>query len=689
MDKFVVAIDGPAGSGKSSISSLIAEREGFTHIDTGAMYRAVALEALNRKINLEDENEFSFVKDIEVLYKDGKTYLNGKDVSKDIRTPEVSNNASLVSKYKTVRDRMLVFQRKSAENGKVIMDGRDIGTIVLPNADLKIFLTAKADERARRRLKENQEKGIESDFETILHDIKVRDYNDSHREIAPLKIAEGAVLVDTTKMTIEEVVNHIIKLINEKRGKSMAKEEKSSFEQLLDDYDVKQNIKPGDIVEGTVVLIRDDKTVLLDIHSFTEGTLHLNHYTKDQNVLSFKDLVKIGDKITCKVTKVDYGQGRLDHSLIMLSRLDEEKNETFKAVIDAKENNTILNVYVSKEVNSGYLCLYSGIELFMPKSQSLKDTQPKTNVDVKVIEVEEKRKRAVVSAKAVEHERYIEARNNELDKINVGDTLEGTITKVEKYIAFVKVSNIVGVIKARDVCHEFVDITKVLHEGDPVKVQVLSKDNGKLVLSRKALIKTAYQLFKESHKVSDKIVGRVTNKQPGYLLLEIAPNLKGLLHQSEYSWNPNDNYNNQVVIGDEVEVAIISMNDDKENIRLSRKALMDNPWDKVEASIGDVCDVKVKEIVKSGLVVEALGVDGFIPTAETLIEDTRRDLADYYAVGDEAKAVIIEFNKREWKLKLSIRKFTSKEERKKIEKYLQNEEVTSSIGEQFEDVLKK
>ncbi len=688
MDKFVVAIDGPAGSGKSSISSLVAEREGFTHIDTGAMYRAVALEAINRKVNLEDENEFGFVKDIEVLYKDGKTYLNGKDVSKEIRTPEISSGASLVSKYKIVRDRMLIFQRKSAENGKVIMDGRDIGTIVLPNADLKIFLTAKADERARRRLKENKEKGIESDFETILHEIKVRDYNDSHRAIAPLKIAEGAILVDTTHMTIDEVIDHIIKLINEKRNKNMANKE-SSFEELLNSYDIKQNIKPGDIVEGTVVQIRDDKTLLLDIHSFTEGTLHLNYYTKDPSILSFKGLVKIGDKINCKVTKVEYGQGRLDHSLIMLSRLDEEKNETFKKIIDAKEQNTILNVYVAKEVNSGYLCSYAGIELFMPKSQAIKDLAVKSNVDVKVIEVEESRRRAVVSAKAVEHEKYIEERDKELEKINVGDVLEGTITKVEKYIAFVKISNIVGVIKARDVCHEFVDITTVLHVGDPVKVQVLSKENGKLVLSRKALIKTAYQLFKENHKVSDKIKGKVTNKQPGYLLLEIAPNLKGLLHQSEYSWNPNDNYNNNVVIGDEVEVAIISMNDEKENIRLSRKALMDNPWDKVETSIGEVLDVKIKEINKLGLVVEALGVDGIIPTSETNVEDTRRDLAEYFAVGDEAKAVVVEFNKKEWKLKLSIRKFANKEERKKIEKYLQNEDVTSSIGDQFEDVLKK
>jgi len=685
MKKFIVAIDGPAGSGKSSISAIVAEKEGFTHIDTGAMYRAVTLEALQRKINLEDENEFKFVNDIDVIYKEGKTFLNGKDVSSEIRSQEVTNNASLVAKYKIVRDRMVFFQRESAKTGKVIMDGRDIGSVVLPNANLKIFLTARAEERARRRCKENELKGIESDFDTILNEIKVRDYKDAHREIAPLKKCDDAIMVDTTNMTIDEVVNKIISLINERYNK-MSKE--PSFEELLNDYENKPTLRVGDIVEGVVVSIPDDKTLLLDIKSFTEGTLHLNYFTKDKDVTSYKGLVKLGDKFTCKVTKIENGQGRNDHSLIMLSRLDQLKGEAFDSLIKAKDENLEINVHVLKEVNSGFLCTYNGIELFMPKSQALKDTKVKDDVLVKVIEVEEKRKRAVVSAKIIEHEKYIKDRDAELEKINVGDKLDGVVTKVEKYAAFVKIGNVTGIIKARDVAHEFVDITTVLKAGDEIKVEVLSKENGKLQLSRKALIKTAYQEYKETHKVSDKVQGRVTNKQPGYLLLEIAPNLKGLLHQSEYSWNPNDNYNNQVVIGDMVDVAIIQMNDEKETIRLSRKALMDNPWDKVECKVGDETNVKVKEVNPKGLVVEAFGVDGYIPLSETMTEE-KKDISDYYAVGDEAKAVVIDVNKKEWKLKLSIKKLANKEARAEFEKYLKTEEASTSIGDQFKEVLKK
>ena len=129
------------------------------------------------------------------------------------------------------------------------------------------------------------------------------------------------------------------------------------------------------------------------------------------------------------------------------------------------------------------------------------------------------------------------------------------------------------------------------------------------------------------------------------------------------------------------------MNDDKENIRLSRKALMDNPWDKVDAKLGDVCKIKVKEVNSSGLIVEAFGVDGFVPAFETLTEE-KKQVSDFYAVGDEADAVVIEINKKEWRLKLSIKKFVDAEERKKLDKYLKNEEASTSIGEQFKDILK-
>lgn len=219
MNNFQVAIDGPAGSGKSSISSIIANKLGFTHIDTGAMYRAVCLEAMRRGINLDNESEYTFVDSIDIKYTQGKTYLNGEDVSEAIRKPEVSAKVSSAAKVACVREKMVFFQRESAKIGNVLMDGRDIGSVVLPDADIKIFLTASVEERAKRRMLELKAKGESADFEEIKRAIAERDYKDSHREISPLVKADDAIEVDTTVMSIDEVCNTIMKLISERMGK--------------------------------------------------------------------------------------------------------------------------------------------------------------------------------------------------------------------------------------------------------------------------------------------------------------------------------------------------------------------------------------------------------------------------------------------------------------------------------------
>ena len=216
MKNFVVAIDGPAGSGKSSISKMVAEKMGFIHIDTGAMYRAVTLEALNRNVDVNNEAEFEFLNETKIAYLNGIIYLNGKDVSEEIRSTVVTNNVSAVSKHKFVRDKMVDYQRASASVGKVLMDGRDIGTVVLPNANVKIFLTASPEVRAQRRYDEIIAKGGQVEYDVILEEIKLRDYKDSTREISPLKQAQDAILIDTSHLTIDEVVEKISKLIIER-----------------------------------------------------------------------------------------------------------------------------------------------------------------------------------------------------------------------------------------------------------------------------------------------------------------------------------------------------------------------------------------------------------------------------------------------------------------------------------------
>lgn len=214
MKKLVVAIDGPAGAGKSTVAQLAAKELGYTYIDTGAMYRAVAWKVLQQGGEVTDEKILAVVPDIDVdlSYENGKTTVrvDGRDVTSEIRTPEVSHIVSQVAALGPVREKMVDLQRKMAERGGVLMDGRDIATNVLPGADVKIYLTASIAERANRRYKELREKGLAVDLADIEHDIAARDKADMEREISPLVQADDATLLDTTGMTIPEVVARII-----------------------------------------------------------------------------------------------------------------------------------------------------------------------------------------------------------------------------------------------------------------------------------------------------------------------------------------------------------------------------------------------------------------------------------------------------------------------------------------------
>lgn len=212
-----VAIDGPAGAGKSTIAKLCAQKMNLVYVDTGAMYRAVALYLLESGIDVNDPSEVADKctgADVDIKYEDGiqNVYLNGINVTGRLREEAVGNTASVTSAVPEVRKQIFALQRGLADRGGVIMDGRDIGTVVMPDADVKIYLTASSEVRARRRVLELEAKGEKPDFEEVKKDIEERDYRDMHREISPLKQADDAVLVDTSDMSIEEVTDRICDL---------------------------------------------------------------------------------------------------------------------------------------------------------------------------------------------------------------------------------------------------------------------------------------------------------------------------------------------------------------------------------------------------------------------------------------------------------------------------------------------
>lgn len=222
MNKINIAIDGPASSGKSTVAKILAKNYGYIYTDTGAMYRSVTYLAIQHKIAFSDEEGLvDLVERYPISFEQTaagqKVFVAGQEVTEAIRQNDVTNGVSEVSAWSGVREKLVEVQKEIAKNGGVVMDGRDIGTAVLPNAEVKIFLVASVLERAERRFKENQAAGIETDFETLKKEIEQRDYLDSTREVSPLKQAKDAVLVDTTGLSIAEVVKRIEEIVEHKQ----------------------------------------------------------------------------------------------------------------------------------------------------------------------------------------------------------------------------------------------------------------------------------------------------------------------------------------------------------------------------------------------------------------------------------------------------------------------------------------
>ncbi len=220
---YKIAIDGPGGAGKSTVAKAVARILGITYVDTGALYRTIGLYCRENGIDPTDSDKVTAAlphMDIQLLYRDGVQVilLNGSDVGDTIRQHDISMYASHVSAHGTVRNFLLNTQRDIAKKQSVIMDGRDIGTVIFPDADVKIFLTASAEDRAARRYAELKAKGVETDYESVLCDIQTRDYNDSHRAVAPLKPALDAILLDNSHLSIEESADAVIRIIREKLG---------------------------------------------------------------------------------------------------------------------------------------------------------------------------------------------------------------------------------------------------------------------------------------------------------------------------------------------------------------------------------------------------------------------------------------------------------------------------------------
>lgn len=456
-------------------------------------------------------------------------------------------------------------------------------------------------------------------------------------------------------------------------------------------------IRRGQMVEGTIFKV-EPNLIHVTLDNNQEAKMYLEYYGK--SIDSFVGELKEGDKIHAVVSKItDDGEV----SSIFLDRKRIVSQENYEKIEELYKSEEKYEAKITRVDKKGLHLDVYGFSAFLPyglldnelikKKEELKGEK----LEVHIIEVKPGRRPRIIASRkkifeerrAKEREEHQKAREEELANINTGDIVKGKVEKLYKHMALIRFEYIVGRLRISQISHTRIeDINDVLKIGDEVEVKVIKKDRS-LDLSMKALLPTPIETFVKNNKVGDTVKGEVVQKLPFGIILELDEKVRGLLHKSEYSWNPDDNFQNFVKIGDEVEAKITSLDEKKNKISLSRRLLLDNPWENVNFKRNEILEVKVIEVNPDGLVVEAKGVNGVIPLNE-LSKDRVEDPTKLFAVDDKVKAMVITVNPQNWYLRLSIKQRELKEEKQAYEKHLiEDESEGTSVGDLLQEMLEE
>ena len=675
-----IAIDGPAAAGKSTIAKILAKNLGFEYLDTGAMYRAATVKALRLGIDIYDESQYDFILSTSIDFINGEIYLDGENVNEEIRTLEVSNNVSVVCKWKIVRDRMVELQQEVAKSKNIIMDGRDIGTVVLPNANLKIYMIASAEERAKRRMKERELKGNNTQtLEETIQEICERDRKDSTREINPLRKADDAIEIDSSLLSIDEVVNMITQLVRE-RGWNMedvkqvnevaevaAEEETKVAEEVTvaESQEEAVELKELQLVEGEVIDQIASKEESTDkdgnVRKAKEAKILFKLANGQEGYLLQKDALGVNDEEdlffnfevgTTKqlIVKKVYPDG----GKVLLSTVLLEKRENLKQYQSVIDNHGTFTAKVIKSINVGLILDHEGYSCLLPTTQidSKEDLETIVGKEICVspIRVDYNRIRLIVSQKVANAIQEKAEKEEVLKTIQVGNVYEGTVKNIEAYGAFVELeNNVEGLLHISEIEHNrIVKVEKVLNTGDKVKVQVIKVEDGHIGLSRKALIPNYWKDFVDATEVGQLVKGTVAEINNSGVVVALSEEIQGFLPKSETSWERDTNVNDLFAVGQEVELKVIELDLSKKRIILSFKKLTENPWEVLQLNVNDVVNCKVVKVIEQGVKLTVEGASAFLPNNNF---GEKKEFAE----GEEFQAKVRVFDAPKHKLIVSCR----------------------------------
>lgn len=672
----IITIDGPSGAGKSTIAKLIADKLGFKYLDTGAMYRAVTLYMIENQVDIKNEEEvINALNKLNIGFDSNyRVYLDLQDITEDIRKEKVVKFVSEVSAISSVRRKMVDLQRDIAKEGNYILDGRDAGSVVFPNADYKFYLEASLEERAKRRYKEELSKEVDISFETVKESIKKRDKYDCNRKDSPLVVPENAIIIDTTNMTIDEVAEEITDIFLNKKTISIFdinsdnlrnregimednnlsnEQERNEFLKAVEEFgegDNNNSYKVGNIVKGKIEKF-DDSDVFINLNYKVEGKINRSEFEREPY---------IGEELEALIDSVDN-----DNGYFILSKAKLDKRRAQFVIEDAIKNNKSVKGIVKEVIKGGFNISIMGYQAFCPFSQieinkGIKDEEHiGKEYDFKIIK--KKGKDIVVSRRAYQEEKQNSNIETFLNNLKEGDIINGKVKNIERYGAFIGITEgLDGFLYRENMSWaKIINPKDIITRGEERAFKVLSIDREKhrVDLGLKQLENDSWVQFIEEYHVGDIIKGEVTNIKKFGAFVKVYDDVEGLIHISDLSWNSHVNSPSDFVKkGAYLECKILAIDVPERKLTLGLKQAQENPWDTVSRDfpVKSIVKCKPKRILKNFAVFELPnGLEGICDIGDFDWINSIVNIKDYIKENEDIDMVILSIDRDKQRIKLS------------------------------------
>lgn len=672
----IITIDGPSGAGKSTVAKLIADKLGFKYLDTGAMYRAVTLYMIENQVDIKNEEEvINALNKLNIGFDSNyRIYLDSQDITEDIRKEKVVKFVSEVSAISSVRQKMVDLQRDIAKEGNYILDGRDAGSVVFPNADYKFYLEASLEERAKRRYKEELSKEVDISFEAVKESIKKRDKYDSNRKDSPLVVPENAIIIDTTNMTIDEVAEEITDIFLNKKTISIFdinsdnlrnregimednnlsnEQERNEFLKAVEEFgegDNNNSYKVGNIVKGKIEKF-DDSDVFINLNYKVEGKINRSEFEREPY---------IGEELEALIDSVDN-----DNGYFILSKAKLDKRRAQFVIEDAIKNNKSVKGIVKEVIKGGFNISIMGYQAFCPFSQieinkGIKDEEHiGKEYDFRIIK--KKGKDIVVSRRVYQEEKQNSNIETFLNNLKEGDIINGKVKNIERYGAFIGITEgLDGFLYRENMSWaKIINPKDIITRGEERAFKVLSIDREKhrVDLGLKQLENDSWVQFIEEYHVGDIIKGEVTNIKKFGAFVKVYNDVEGLIHISDLSWNSHVNSPSDFVKkGAYLECKILAIDVPERKLTLGLKQAQENPWDTVSRDfpVKSIVKCKPKRILKNFAVFELPnGLEGICDIGDFDWINSIVNIKDYVKENEDIDMVILSIDRDKQRIKLS------------------------------------